>query len=144
MGSTKRKTIKQTPPKSKKWLYIGVAALIVVLVAISTVAIFGSGSNSPVNQVEIKVQYKGSWGSTYSGISGTQSWNGTGTQTIVYNRPAGAKLWIIYANANKWDNSSNNLVLSILKTDGTVLASSNTTAPYGEAQTSYDVDQKQS
>ena len=98
-----------------------------------------SGGVAPLNQVQIQVQYSGAWSGAYGDTGNIQSWSGTGAYTLTLDRPLGTTMWIISANAQKQDSSSDPLTISILKMDGTVLKTSSTSTAYGLAQVAVSV-----
>lgn len=141
----------ETPTKkSKIWLYVGIALVIIVAVVVAAVLVLqgrtpsggitqGPTVSGRITQVIIKVEYSGSWQGAYGDQTTITSWSGTGTKTVTLTRPSDASIWIISANAQKLDGSENILKIMIMKTDGTVLKEASTSAPYGVAQISYTI-----
>ncbi len=117
---------------------IVIVIAIVVIVVIAGFAYNTYTSNSNITQVQIKVQYSGSWSGAYGGgsIANVQSWSGTGTQTVILDKSSSP--WVVVAGAAKADGSSGTLTISILKMDGTVLATSSTSTPYALTTVSYN------
>lgn len=143
-------SIQETPTKkSKTWLYVGIALIVIVAVVIGVALLqsrtpSGGTVQSPtlsgrITQVIIKVEYAGSWQGAYGDQTAITSWSGTGTKSVTLTRPSDASIWIISANAQKLDGSGNTLKIMIMKTDGTVLREATTTAPYGVVQISYTI-----
>jgi hypothetical protein len=129
------------PRKKKTGLYI--ALVVVAAIVIVAVALIVSNPSllpqSRITQIQIKVEYSGSWQGARGDLSALESWSGTGSKTVTLNRPSDASIWIISANAQKLDDSSNTLRIMITKTDGTVLREGSTTAAYGVAQITYTI-----
>lgn len=136
----------KSPLSQKKTLIIlaiSVVLAIVVFLAVnswlSSLSFSSSSSGSTkTTQVLIKVEYDGEWQGAYGDPSALVSWNGIGTKTVTLNKPD-TYLWIISANAQKQDDSSKTLTVSILLPDGTVLKTASTTSPYGIAQVTYEI-----
>jgi hypothetical protein len=129
--------------KNNKMLLVGVLVIIVIVAAVAAVVLMGgnigSSNNSQGNQVQIKVTYTGDWKGSYTDLSQTVSWDGTGDKTVTLTRPSGnaGLTWIVSANAQKYDGDpTGTLTISILKMDGTVIKTASTSADYGLAQVS--------
>ena len=121
----------------KKNILIGVLVLIIVVAVV--VAAIVVTNTLETNQVQVKVSYSGSWSGSYGTTSSFVIWKGTGDKTVIVNKPSGSgKLFIVSATAQKQDDSSNTLTISILKMDGTVLQTASTSDAYGSAQVSVD------
>lgn len=80
----------------------------------------------------VRVQYSGEWQGSIAEDGSSRSVQGTGTKTIEIEGSPDT----ISANAQKQDDSSDELVIQILK-DGEVVEETSTTAEYGVAQVSY-------
>lgn len=131
-----------TPQKKRISIYIPIA--VTVFAVIIVIAVIASGpsflpQSSRVTQIQIKVEYSGSWQGVRGDISTLESWSGTGSKTVTLNRPSDASIWIISANAQKLDGSADALRIMITKTDGTILREGSTTAAYGVAQITYTI-----
>jgi hypothetical protein len=83
---------------------------------------------SASNDVNILVNYSGSWAVDISGPFGYRSFSGTGQQTNSIGNVTGS----VTAAARKTDGGSGTLTVSITKS-GKTLASQSTSAPYGGA-----------
>lgn len=93
----------------------------------------GSGSDgSSGSTFEVKVEYNGEWQGSVSAGGSSRSIEGTGSKTIDIDGSPD----IISANAQKEDDSSDELTIKILK-DGKVVKEASTTAEYGVAQVTY-------
>ena len=126
--------------KKPRGLTIWVGIIIVLGIALGGGLMISTYISQRISQVTIKVEYNGNWQGAYGESSGSlTSWNGQGTKTVTLNRPSGASIWIVVANAQKMDDSGNTLRIMIMKTDGTILKEGSTNAPYGIAQISYTV-----
>lgn len=78
---------------------------------------------------QVRVRYNGEWSGSISGDGSSRSVDGSGTETFDVDGDP----FIVSANAQKQDDSSNELVIEILE-DGEVIASKRTSAGYGVAQ----------
>lgn len=88
-----------------------------------------SGSNaSASDDVNIVVNYSGSWAVDLSGDFGYRSLSGTGDKTTSIGKVTGS----VIAAARKTDGGNEVLTVSITK-GGKTLASQSTSAPYGGA-----------
>ena len=87
-----------------------------------------SSSNSSSNDVNVVVNYSGSWAVDVSGPFGYRSFSGTGDQTNNIGSVTGS----VTAAARKTDGGNGVLTVSIVK-NGKTLASQSTSAPYGGA-----------
>lgn len=94
-------------------------------------------TSTATKTVYIKVAYGNSWSGAYGDTSRTISWSGSSTTIITLQRPADATIWIIVANAQKQDGSTDTLILSFIDTSGNILRQASTSAPYGVVQLSY-------
>lgn len=135
----------KSPLSQKKTLIIlaiSVVLAIVVFLAVNSwlsgPSFSSSSGQTKTTQVLIKVEYDSEWQGAYGDPSALVSWNGNGTKTVTLNKPD-TYLWIISANAQKQDDSSKTLTVSILLPDGTVLKTASTTSPYGIAQVTYEI-----
>ena len=134
----------KSPLSQKKTLMILAISVVLAIVVFLAVNFWLSGSSfsssgqSKTTQVLIKVEYDGEWQGAYGDPSALVSWNGIGTKTVTLNKPD-TYLWIVSANAQKQDDSSKTLTISILLLDGTVLKSASTSSPYGIAQVTYEI-----
>lgn len=133
---------------NKRALLIAVTIIIVIIggAILYSMYLSSNDNRSPnyyspqVNQVKIKVHYSGSWSGAYGDAGSIQSWSGTGDYSLTLNRPSSAiSMWIISANAQKQDDSTTTLTISIVTMDGSVLKTASTTAAYGVAQVAVDV-----
>ena len=116
----------RNPRKARNFLIFGIVwsiiAIIIiailwmaVFVALFTSTTFTPSTRSEINQVIIKVEYNGEWQGAYGDQTAIVSWSGTGSKTVTLNRPSDASIWIISANAQKMDGSSNTLRITIMK-----------------------------
>ena len=135
----------KSPLSQKKTLMILAISVVLAIVVFLAVNFWLSGpsfssSSGPtkITQVLIKVEYDDEWQGAYGDPSALVSWNGIGTKTVTLNKPD-TYLWIVSANAQKQDDSSKTLTISILLLDGTVLKSASTSSPYGIAQVTYEI-----
>ncbi|WP_280536612.1 hypothetical protein [Halopenitus sp. POP-27] len=78
---------------------------------------------------QVRVRYDGEWSGSISGDGSSRSVDGSGTETFDVDGDP----FIVSANAQKEDDSSDELVIEILE-DGEVIASKRTSAEYGVAQ----------
>ncbi len=109
----------------------------IAFVAIAGLLIETQQSSSSRDLVTVQVTYSGSWSGGYLDGSNYVTWNGNGTRTANLMSPTGNSMWVIVANAQKLDGSSETLTVSILLPNGTVASSANTSVAYGAVQTSY-------
>ncbi len=86
----------------------------------------GNGTNN--GDVNVQIQYSGSWACDVSGTFGFRSLSGTGDQTTDIGQVTGA----LTAAARKTDNGNGMLTVTIIR-NGKTLASQSTSAPYGGA-----------
>ncbi len=124
-----------------KILHIGLLILVIGLVAVSGCTSSNTSSNSSSsssnssssnvsasNDVNIVVNYSGSWAVDVSGPFGYRSLSGTGDQTNNIGSVTGS----VTAAARKTEGGDGLLTVSITK-DGKTLASQSTSAPWGGA-----------
>ena len=125
-----------------KKLYIGILVLIMCLVVAASGCTSNNNQNNTSlsnnttnttnatgsNDVNIVIQYPGSWACDVSGTFGYRSLSGTGDKTTDIGSVTGA----LTAAARKTDNTNDVLIVSITK-EGKTLASQSTSAPYGGA-----------
>jgi Tfp pilus assembly major pilin PilA len=108
-------------------LLMGIVAVIVIVV-ILVIAVFAYNayfsSNARVNEVQLRVQYSGSWVGAYTSGGSQNTFSGNGDKTMFLDRPSQNQDWTIRADAMKTDSSGGSLTISILRMDGTVLQSS--------------------
>jgi nitrogen fixation protein FixH len=107
--------------------------VIVIIIVVIVVALgFAYNAYQSINQVQLKVQYSGSWSGTYNIDGSITPFNGNGAQTITLDRPSQSGVWIIGATATAeiQGGSSGTLTISILKMDGTVLQTASTNSAY--------------
>jgi len=134
---------KATPEKKHRLIatMIGVALIVFPLCffPLSDISLSTPASLEKITHVIIKVEYGDQWQGAYGDQWGIVSWSGTGPRTVTLNRPSDASVWIISANAQKMDGSSNTLRIMITKTDGTILKQGSTSSAYGIAQISHTV-----
>lgn len=90
------------------------------------------GASGSGTAFSVRVQYSGSWQGAVGTGGSTRSVEGTGSETIQLEGSPD----IISANAQKQDDSSDELTIQILK-DGAVVEETSTSAAYGVAQASY-------
>jgi hypothetical protein len=106
--------------------------IVVIIVAVVVAVVFVYNAVSQINQVQIRVQYSGSWtGAYFNGVNGETSFSGNGDKTIILDRASANGVWIIEADAMPTDGGSGTLTISILKMDGTVLQTSSSNTAYG-------------
>ena len=125
-----------------------ISIIAVCCVAVFILAMIGGGTtpdkntatktddstNDTVEQpkgVQVKVIYSGEWSGAAGDTSSMNSISGSGEETIDLDDDA----YIVSANAQKKDASSDTLTIKILK-DGKVVEESSTDAEYGVAQVS--------
>lgn len=125
-----------------------ISILAVCCVGILLIAVLGGGGTSDKNTatktddssktadeqvkgVQVKVIYSGEWSGAAGDTSSMNSISGSGEETIDLDDDA----YIVSANAQKKDASSDTLTIQILK-DGKVVEESSTDAEYGVAQVS--------
>jgi hypothetical protein len=89
-------------------------------------------SNGSGSSYEVRIEYDGEWSGSVGSGGSTSSVDGSGTETIEIDGSPD----IISANAQKQDDSSNELTIQILE-DGEVVEEGSTTASYGVAQISH-------
>ena len=127
-----------------KKVHIGILVLIMCLVVAASGCTSNnkqnstSGSNNTTNtssgnatnssDVNVVIQYPGSWACDVSGTFGYRSLSGTGDKTTDIGSVTGA----LTAAARKTDNTNDELTVSITK-DGKTLASQSISTPYGGA-----------
>lgn len=125
-----------------------ISILAICCVGILLIAVLGGGGTSDKNTatktddssktadeqvkgVQVKVIYSGEWSGAAGDTSSMNSISGSGEETIDLDDDA----YIVSANAQKKDASSDTLTIQILK-DGKVVEESSTDAEYGVAQVS--------
>lgn len=92
----------------------------------------GNSGSSSQSTFEVRIQYSGEWTGSIGQGGSVKSVDGSGTETFsIDGEPT-----IISANAQKQDDSSNELTVQVLK-DGEVVKETSTSAEYGVAQVSY-------
>jgi len=90
-----------------------------------------------INTVVIKVEYDGEWRGMYQEIN----WGGIGSKTVTIDRPpTGAIYWVVEALAQKLDDSESVIMVTVTKTDGTVLMQDSELLPYSSAYVSGVID----
>lgn len=105
--------------------------------ATTTSSSSSSDTADTANQVkgkQVHIIYDGEWSGAAGDSSSINTISGSGEETIDLDDDA----MIVSANAQKQDESSNELTIQILK-DGKVVEESSTDAPYGVAQVSATV-----
>lgn len=88
--------------------------------------------DSSSGSYSVRVQYDGEWSGSIAADGSSRSVDGSGEETFEIDGDPTT----ISANAQKQDDSSEELTIQILQ-DGEVVAEQSTTAEYGVAQTSY-------
>lgn len=86
---------------------------------------------SKAESVEVQVNYPGEWSGAVSDSSGTRSIDGTGSKTIPVSSSGS-----ISANAQKGDNGTGSLTISIVQ-GGKTVETQTTSAEYGVASVSH-------
>mgnify|MGYP001080627875 CR=1 FL=1 len=119
----------------KKLMAYGIVLLIVIVSLVAMVSM-----ESKTQEVQLRVIYGGDWQGAYGDTSGVMSWSGSGALTISMERPSGTNIWVVTVNAQKMDDSGNQLTVQILDANGKILKEASTTAPYGVAQTTWIED----
>ena len=105
--------------------------IIIVVIIVMIIAVATTDGNTGNNEgTQIKVIYDGSWnGALSTGDGSSKTIEGTGNETINVTNDTTD---IVSANAQKMDDSSDELKIQILK-NGEVKKESSTTAQYGIA-----------
>lgn len=105
--------------------------IIIVVIIVMIVAVATTDGNTGNNEgTQIKVIYDGSWnGALSTGDGSSKTIEGTGNETINVTNDTTD---IVSANAQKMDDSSDELKIQLLK-NGEVKKESSTTAQYGIA-----------
>ena len=93
-----------------------------------------SSNTSSSNDVNVVINYTGSWACDVSGTFGYRGLSGTGDQTTNMGSISGP----VTASARKTEGGSGTLVVSITK-GGKTLSTSSTSSPYGGASAFYSV-----
>ena len=93
-----------------------------------------SSNSSSSNDVNIVINYTGSWACDVSGTFGYRGLSGSGDQTTNMGSISGP----VTASARKTEGGSGTLVVSIVK-GGKTLSTSSTSSPYGGASAYYTV-----
>lgn len=93
-----------------------------------------SSNTSSSNDVNIVINYTGSWACDVSGMFGYRGLSGTGDQTTNMGSISGP----VTASARKTEGGSGILVVSIVK-GGKTLSTSSTSSPYGGASAYYSI-----
>jgi|GEM_PF-996644 len=93
-----------------------------------------SSNSSSSNDVNIVINYTGSWACDVSGTFGYRGLSGKGDQTTNMGSISGP----VTASARKTEGGSGTLVVSITK-GGKTLSTSSTSSPYGGATAYYTV-----
>jgi len=117
-------------------LVAAIIAVIVLVVIVGSLVEMQQPPSRGRGVVTVEVTYAGRWSGFYLDGSDYVSWNGNGTRDTTLMSPAGTSMWVIVAEAQKRDNSSEMLTVSILLPNGTVANSANTSAAYGAVQAS--------
>ena len=89
---------------------------------------------APAKGVQVKIDYPGSWSGAIGYSSNIKTVDGAGPQSFDISDPG----WFVSVNAQKKDDSSRILTVTILK-NGKVLGTENTQAAYGVAMTSASI-----
>ena len=92
----------------------------------------------PIDKVILEVDYYSSWEGTIYKDGSNWTWSGFGKKTETLLRPEHGK-WIISVTAQKMDDSSNPLKISITLLNGTIIKESYTNAPYGLAKLTAEI-----
>ncbi len=133
------------PQQKKSYKWIGVLIVILLIVAaVAAAPSFSSFRSAPkIDHVIFRVDYANQWSGarTANDGSSTVSWSGIGPISVTITRPSDASLfWVVVANAQKQDSSTDTLTLSIQLTNGTIVRTASTSAGYGVVQVSYTVE----
>jgi hypothetical protein len=91
-------------------------------------------------QVKVEVSYSGKWQGAVGDLEGIVSWSGDDPRTLTLARARPVGMWIVSANAQKMDDSSSILTISIVRMDGTVIKTASTNTAYGMAQIATNID----
>jgi hypothetical protein len=91
-------------------------------------------------QVKVEVSYSGKWQGAVGDLASIVSWSGDDQRTLTLARTRPVGIWIVSANAQKMDNSSSILTISIVRMDGTVIKTASTNTAYGMAQIAANID----
>jgi hypothetical protein len=115
--------------------------IVVAIIVIIGVIILSGLLNSNSNQVRIRVDYDGTWSGAYSSSSGSFfTWSGTGSKSVVLDRPEGVDDWTIAAEVMKTDYSDHTLTLTIETMNGRILKEVTTNTAFFPAQCVVEID----
>jgi len=100
-------------------LLIVIVVVIIVVVAVAAVLLLNAANN---NKVKITVECTGgSWSGAYGDSSSLNTWTGgTGTKSVIIDRPANTPEWTVVANAIMIGGSES-VTVTISAMDGRVL-----------------------
>jgi len=118
---------------SKKRWAIAIVLTIVAIIALKTY--------SRIDHVHVGVIYDRPWQGAIGGTGSVNSWGAQGSYEQPLKRPGGVTMWIVSANAQKMDGSTDELTIMICYENNNgelvLLAEARTSQPYGAAQVSY-------
>jgi hypothetical protein len=123
--------------------HAAIFTIIVFFIAFLVIAVVLTSFHSPAQNisqtVRVQVSYGGAWQGAYGDVSGIVSWSGNGPYSVTLTR-GNQGLWVVSVNAQKMDDSSTGLTVSIIGSDGHVIKSATTSAAYGMAQVAANID----
>ena len=113
-----------------------VIVAVIALVAVAAVVLIGVGK---VDQVRVTVQSAGSWSGAYGDQGGLNTWSGTGTRSVVVDRPANTPEWNFVANAVAISGTGGYVTVTIASMDGKVLAQKTSSGMFSMATASVNL-----
>lgn len=107
-----------SPIRRRNIIILSVLALIAI-VAIAAIILIVT---EKTNQVRITVQSSsGTWVGAYGTVGNINTWTGSGTESVVLDRPANTQNWVVVADAMS-SGLSGEFTITITTMDGKVLA----------------------
>lgn len=96
-----------------------------------------------IDRAYVSVLYDKPWQGAIGDLGSTNSWGAQTGHAQFFNRPEDTAIWIISANAQKMDNSYDQLTIMIWYVDENgdhvTLAEASTSQPYGVVQVSCQI-----
>jgi uncharacterized protein YxeA len=120
-----------------KQYIVVIAAPLVIIMTIVTILSSGflATSEDRVDNIKIEITYSGSWEAMLYNNEEIQSLTGFTKKTLIVYRPSGDE-WTLSFEAEKKDDSTNQLKITIKLIDGTKLGEAQTVEPYGKVSIS--------
>ena len=119
--------------------------VIVIIGVILLGAYLGLMPSSPsgIDKAYVGVMYDNPWQGAIGDLGTMNSWGAQESYVQLFNRPQDTSFWIISANAQKMDDSSDTLTIMIWYTDDNgdpvTLIEASTSVAYGVAQVSCEI-----